>query len=147
MWVFGRCGHWFLRSFIDSLLGLQKREGRACRREAWCDQDGQRNQIQHGRAEAVADGEARAAHEVRPLPTEAGAPARERIVEAIVGQEERAQRHAVSRWSGHTNWRGLDIYYRSSREMRAAFASGFAFRKRASIGWGDHQLYVFRRRT
>lgn len=56
-------------------------------------------------------------------------------------------RHAVSRWSGHTNWRGLDIYYRSSREMRASFASGFAFRKRASIGWGDHQLYVFRRRT
>jgi SAM-dependent methyltransferase len=56
-------------------------------------------------------------------------------------------RHALNRWSGHTNWRGLDIYYRSSREMRAAFGSGFAFRKRASIGWGDHQLYVFRRPT
>ncbi|HLH41741.1 MAG TPA: class I SAM-dependent methyltransferase [Bryobacteraceae bacterium] len=54
-------------------------------------------------------------------------------------------RHALSRWSGRANWRGIPVYYRSCRQMRAAFASDFAFRKRVSIGWGDHQLYLFRR--
>jgi SAM-dependent methyltransferase len=56
-------------------------------------------------------------------------------------------RHAVQRFRGRANWRGMEVYYRSSRQMRAVFASDFAFRKRVSIGWGDHQLYVFQRRT
>jgi SAM-dependent methyltransferase len=56
-------------------------------------------------------------------------------------------RHAVQRWRGRANWRGMDVYYRSSRQMRAAFVSDFAFRKRVPISWGDHQLYVFQRRS
>jgi SAM-dependent methyltransferase len=56
-------------------------------------------------------------------------------------------RHAIERWRGRTNWRGMDIFYHRSREVRAAFRGGFTFVKRVSIGWGDHQLYVFRRRN
>ena len=55
-------------------------------------------------------------------------------------------RHAAQRWRGRASWRGIDVYYHSSRQMRAAFASDFVFCKRVSIGWGDHQLYLFRRR-
>jgi SAM-dependent methyltransferase len=55
-------------------------------------------------------------------------------------------RHAAQRWRGRANWRGLEVYYRSSRQTRAVF-SDFWFRKRVSIGWGDHQLYVFQRRS
>jgi SAM-dependent methyltransferase len=54
-------------------------------------------------------------------------------------------RHAVQRWRGRANWRGTDVYYRSSRQMRTVFVSDFGLLKRVSIGWGDHQLYVFRR--
>lgn len=53
---------------------------------------------------------------------------------------------ATRRWSGHTHWRGMDIFYYSAREMRDAFAAGFIFERRISIAWGDHQLYIFRRR-
>jgi SAM-dependent methyltransferase len=56
-------------------------------------------------------------------------------------------RHAPQRLLGRAKWRGMNVYYRSSREMRTAFASDFLFRKRASIGWGDHQLYIFERRS
>ena len=55
-------------------------------------------------------------------------------------------RRATRRWRGHACWRGMEVFYHSSADMRKAFTNGFAFEKRVSIGWGDHQLYVFRRR-
>jgi ubiquinone/menaquinone biosynthesis C-methylase UbiE len=55
-------------------------------------------------------------------------------------------RHAFRRWSGHTTWRGLDVYYRSARSIARAFAPHFEFRRRDSIGHGDHQLLIFLRR-
>ncbi len=56
-------------------------------------------------------------------------------------------RHAIQRWLGHTHWRGMEIYYPTSRRVRAAFAEGFIFERRVSIARGDHQLYIFRRRV
>lgn len=56
-------------------------------------------------------------------------------------------RHAIQRWLGHTHWRGMEIYYPTSRRVRADFAPGFTFERRVSIGHGDHQLYIFRRRV
>lgn len=56
-------------------------------------------------------------------------------------------RHAIQRWLGHATWRGMEIYYPTSRRVRAAFAEGFRFERRVSIARGDHQLYVFRRRV
>jgi ubiquinone/menaquinone biosynthesis C-methylase UbiE len=56
-------------------------------------------------------------------------------------------RHAIQRWLGHTHWRGMEIYYPTSRRVRAAFAEGFIFERRVSIANGDHQLYIFRRRV
>jgi SAM-dependent methyltransferase len=56
-------------------------------------------------------------------------------------------RHAIKRSLGHTRWRGMDVYYPTSRQVRAAFAPGFEFERRVSIGGGDHQLYIFRRHT
>ena len=56
-------------------------------------------------------------------------------------------RKAARRWSGHAQWRGLDVYYRSTREMTQCFAPYFRLERRVSIGAGDHQLYLFRRRT
>ncbi len=55
-------------------------------------------------------------------------------------------RHAAKRWSGHTQWRGIDVYYPTSHQIRSAFAPWFTFERRVAIGHGDHQLYVFRRR-
>jgi ubiquinone/menaquinone biosynthesis C-methylase UbiE len=55
-------------------------------------------------------------------------------------------RNAIRRWSGQATWRGVDVFYHSSADMRKAFTNGFAFEDRISIGWGDHQLYIFRRR-
>lgn len=55
-------------------------------------------------------------------------------------------RHAAKRWLGRTHWRGLEVYYPTSRRIRAAFAPWFAFERRVAIGRGDHQLYIFRRR-
>lgn len=55
-------------------------------------------------------------------------------------------RHVVKRWLGHTHWRGIDVYYPTSREIRAAFAPYFEFERRVAIGGGDHHLYIFRRR-
>ncbi len=55
-------------------------------------------------------------------------------------------RHALQRWSGHTVWRGIDVYYRSARVIARAFAPHFEFQRRVSIGRGDHQLLVFKRR-
>jgi ubiquinone/menaquinone biosynthesis C-methylase UbiE len=55
-------------------------------------------------------------------------------------------RHAFQRWSGHTRWRGIDIYYRSTRSIARAFAPHFEFQRRVSIGYGDHSLLLFRRR-
>jgi len=55
-------------------------------------------------------------------------------------------RRAVRRWPGRTIWRGMAIFYYSSRQMRNAFAPEFLLQRRISIGRGDHQLYVFRRR-
>jgi ubiquinone/menaquinone biosynthesis C-methylase UbiE len=56
-------------------------------------------------------------------------------------------RHAMKRWLGHTQWRGMDVYYPTSRRVRSAFASAFKFERQVSIGHGDHQLYIFRRRV
>jgi SAM-dependent methyltransferase len=54
-------------------------------------------------------------------------------------------RKAARRWSGRARWRGVEVFYHSSRLIRSAFAADFVFERRVSIGWGDHQLYVFRR--
>lgn len=56
-------------------------------------------------------------------------------------------RHAMKRFIGHTHWRGMEIYYPVSRRVRAAFSPEFTFVRRVSIGHGDHQLYIFRRRA
>jgi ubiquinone/menaquinone biosynthesis C-methylase UbiE len=53
---------------------------------------------------------------------------------------------AARRWSGRAVWRGMDVFYHSSQYVRAAFESEFTFDRRVSIGHGDHQLYIFRRR-
>jgi ubiquinone/menaquinone biosynthesis C-methylase UbiE len=55
-------------------------------------------------------------------------------------------RHAFHRWSGHTVWRGMDVYYRSARSIARAFAPHFEFERRDPIGGGDHQLLIFTRR-
>jgi len=55
-------------------------------------------------------------------------------------------RHAAERWFGRAQWRGIDVYYPTSRQIRTAFAPWFAFERRVSIGRGDHHLYIFRRR-
>jgi 2-polyprenyl-3-methyl-5-hydroxy-6-metoxy-1,4-benzoquinol methylase len=49
------------------------------------------------------------------------------------------------RWSGHTQWRGLDVFYRTSHEWQRAFAPHFKLLRRVSIGGGDHTLYIWRR--
>jgi 2-polyprenyl-3-methyl-5-hydroxy-6-metoxy-1,4-benzoquinol methylase len=54
--------------------------------------------------------------------------------------------HSLQRWSGHTVWRGIDVYYRSARSIAQTLAPHFGFRSRVSIGHGDHQLLVFVRR-
>jgi SAM-dependent methyltransferase len=56
-------------------------------------------------------------------------------------------RHAARRWSGQTQWRGIEVYYPTSRQVRADFAPWFTFERRVAIGRGDHQLYIFRRRA
>jgi len=56
-------------------------------------------------------------------------------------------RKAVRRWSGHTTWRGMDIYYRGAPQMRRSFERHFRLIRRVSIGAGDHQLYIFQRRA
>jgi len=53
---------------------------------------------------------------------------------------------AIQRWSGHTVWRGIDVYYRSTRSIARTFAPHFEFQRRVSMGHGDHNLLVFRRR-
>jgi SAM-dependent methyltransferase len=55
-------------------------------------------------------------------------------------------RKAARRWSGRSRWRGIDIYYPSSRHIRAVFDAWFEYERRVSIGHGDHTLYIFRRR-
>jgi SAM-dependent methyltransferase len=55
-------------------------------------------------------------------------------------------RHLLQRWSGYTVWRGIDVYYRSARIVARAFAPNFEFQRRVSIGRGDHQLLIFKRR-
>jgi SAM-dependent methyltransferase len=54
-------------------------------------------------------------------------------------------KRATRRWSGTAKWRGMAVYYRSARQIRQTLAPWFALERRASIGHGDHQLYVFRR--
>jgi SAM-dependent methyltransferase len=49
------------------------------------------------------------------------------------------------RWPGHANWRGLDVYYRTSRQWQRAFAAHFTLVRRTAIGAGDHDLYIWRR--
>ncbi len=53
---------------------------------------------------------------------------------------------ATRRWRGQARWRGIEVYYHSSAQMRKAFANGFIFEGRVFIGGGDHELYIFRRR-
>ena len=55
-------------------------------------------------------------------------------------------RHFFQRWSGRAQWRGIDIYYRSGGFLAGAFGPHFECRRRASIGHGDHQLLLFKRR-
>jgi SAM-dependent methyltransferase len=55
-------------------------------------------------------------------------------------------RKAFRRWPGKTRWRGIDIYYRTSRDIRKAFEPWFQFCRRVSIGGGDHELFLFERR-
>jgi SAM-dependent methyltransferase len=59
----------------------------------------------------------------------------------------RELRKAFRRWSGHTIWRGLDVYYPSAYRIRRAFEPWFTFARSTSIGDGDHRLYVFKRRA
>jgi ubiquinone/menaquinone biosynthesis C-methylase UbiE len=54
---------------------------------------------------------------------------------------------ASRRWSGRARWRGMTIYYRSARHMVKLFRPYFQLEQRASIGNGDHQLFIFRRRV
>ena len=56
-------------------------------------------------------------------------------------------KHLARRWSGHTVWRGMDVYYRTARSIARSFAPAFEFQRCVSIGRGDHQLLVLRRRT
>jgi SAM-dependent methyltransferase len=56
-------------------------------------------------------------------------------------------RHAIKRWFGRTQWRGISVYYPTSRQIRADFDPWFEFERRVAIGRGDHQLYIFRRRS
>jgi SAM-dependent methyltransferase len=53
---------------------------------------------------------------------------------------------AVRRWSGRKQWRGITIYYPSSRKIVDAFDHAFQLERKVSIGKGDHQLYIFTRR-
>ena len=55
-------------------------------------------------------------------------------------------RKAFRRWPGKTQWRGIDIYYRTSRDIRKSFEPWFQLCRRVSIGGGDHELFVFERR-
>ena len=55
-------------------------------------------------------------------------------------------RHVFQRWSGHTQWRGIDVYYRSARSIAREFAPAFECTRSVSIGRGDHQLLLFTRR-
>ena len=55
--------------------------------------------------------------------------------------------HGITRrLPGRAQWRGIEIYYPTAHQVRAAFEPYFNFNKRVSIGHGDHQLYIFRRR-
>lgn len=56
-------------------------------------------------------------------------------------------RRAIRRWRGHAMWRGTEVFYYSSRKVRAAFTPEFSLERHISIGRGDHQLYLFRRRS
>ncbi len=56
-------------------------------------------------------------------------------------------RHVIVRWLGHATWRGIEVYYRSARSVARAFATHFEWQRRISIGHGDHQLLIFRRRV
>jgi SAM-dependent methyltransferase len=55
-------------------------------------------------------------------------------------------RKAARRWSGTARWRGIDVRYWSRRELVESFGDAFKFERRVSVGWGDHQLYIFKRR-
>ena len=54
---------------------------------------------------------------------------------------------AVRRWRGRAQWRGIEVRYWSARQIRAAFEPQFRTISRVSIGGGDHQLYILRRRN
>ena len=54
-------------------------------------------------------------------------------------------RHLPQRWSGNARWRGVDVYYRTSRSVAREFSPYFSYERRVSIGRGDHQLLVFTR--
>jgi ubiquinone/menaquinone biosynthesis C-methylase UbiE len=56
-------------------------------------------------------------------------------------------RLATRRWSGHATWRGIDVYYPTSRSVRRSFAPWFESVRQIAIGGGDHTLYIFRRRS
>ncbi len=55
-------------------------------------------------------------------------------------------RKAFRRWTGRAAWRGTEVFYPTSLQVRRAFALHFRFERRVSIGGGDHSLYIFTRR-
>lgn len=52
---------------------------------------------------------------------------------------------AVRRWTGRAEWRGMQVFYRSSGATWRAFEPYFKLQKRVAIGGGDHDFYLFRR--
>jgi ubiquinone/menaquinone biosynthesis C-methylase UbiE len=56
-------------------------------------------------------------------------------------------KRATRRWWGQAQWRGVTIYYRSRWQTARAFAPYFSLTRRVSVGGGDHQLFIFRRRA
>lgn len=51
------------------------------------------------------------------------------------------------RRKGRAEWRGMTICYPRVAEVRRVFAPWFRFERRRSLAYGDHQLYVFTRRS
>lgn len=66
--------------------------------------------------------------------------------EVIGGLASGDWRKAVRRWSGVSHWRGVEIYYPTRENVRAAFKPTFVLAHSRSLGGGDHWLSTWRRR-
>lgn len=49
------------------------------------------------------------------------------------------------RWNPRATWRGIRVYYPTNEEMVRTFPD-FRLVRRRSIAWGDHCLFIFRRK-